>query len=63
MPRCACTYQAYSCQLACVSLCVSLFICTYVCNSDFSKVAKNQALVNAVQAQCDNISKLIVLDF
>ena len=34
----------------------------YVCNLHFSKVAKNQALANAVQAECDNISNLIVLD-
>ena len=40
-------------------LCVYL----YVCNSNFSKVTENQVLVNAVQAQCDNISNLIVLDF
>ena len=42
-----------------VGLCVYL----YVCNSHFSKVAKNQVLVNAVQAQRDNILNLIVLDF
>ena len=29
---------------------------------DFSKVAKNQALVSAVQAQHDDISNLIVVD-
>ena len=31
-------------------MCVSVYL--YVCSSNFSKVAK---LVNAVQAQCDNI--------
>ena len=41
-----------------VYLCVYL----YVCNLDFSKVAKNQVLANAVWAQRDNISNLIVLD-
>ena len=40
---------------------VGLYLCImYVCNSHFSK---NQALANAVQAQRDNISNLIVLDF
>ena len=33
----------------------------YVYNSNFSEVAKNQALANAVQAQRHNISNLIVL--
>ena len=42
---------------------VYLCICVYVRNLDFSEVAKNQALVNAVQAQRDNISNLIVLDY
>ena len=42
---------------------VYLCICVYVRNLDFSEVAKNQALVNAVQAQHDNISNLIVLDY
>ena len=41
----------------------SICVCVYVCNSDFSKVAKNHALANAVQAQRDNISNLIVLDY
>ena len=44
-----------------VGLCVSVYL--YVCNSHFSKVAKNQALANAVQVQRNNISNLIVLDF
>ena len=35
---------------------VGLCVYTHVCNSHFSKVAKNQALENAVQAPCDNIS-------
>ena len=43
-----------------VSLYLCVYLCIYVCNSDFSKVAKNQAVANAVQAQCNNIS---VLDF
>ena len=42
---------------------VGLCICVYVSNSGFSKVAKNQVLVTAVQAQRDNISNLIVLDY
>ena len=45
----------------CVCVCVSVYL--YVCNSHFSKVVKNQALANAVQAQCNNISNLIVLGF
>ena len=49
--------KAYSSRFVCVS------ICMYVCNLHFSKVAENQALVNAVQAQRDNILNLIVLDF
>ena len=57
MPRCAC---AKSIQYSWfVYLCVYL----YVCNSDFSKVTKNQALLNVVQPQHSNISNLIVLDF
>ena len=46
-----------------VGSCVCVSVYLYVCNSHFSKVAKNQALENAVQAQRDNISNLIVLDF
>ena len=38
-------------------------LCVYVCNSDFLKDVKTQALASAVQAQCNNISNLIVLDF
>ena len=43
-----------------VYLCISVFVylCIYVCNSDFSKVAKNQALANAVQTQRDNCLEL-----
>ena len=48
MPRYACT-EAYG-----VYLCVYL----YVCNLNFSKVTKNQALVNAAQVQHNNISDL-----
>ena len=33
----------------------SPFVYLYVANSNFSKIAKDQVLVNAVQAQCDNI--------
>ena len=47
MPQCACVPKAYGI----VSLCI--------CNLDFSKVAKNQALVNTVQAQHDNILNYI----
>ena len=55
-PRCTCD-EAYGSQF--VYLCV--YLCIYVCNLDFSKVTKNQALVNAVQVQC-NILNLAVLD-
>ena len=44
-----------------VSSCICVYLC--VCNFDFSKVTKHQALANAVQAQHDNISNLIVIDF
>ena len=54
MPWCACAIGI---------MVVGLCICVYVCNLDFSKVAKNQALANAVQAQCDSISNLILLDY
>ena len=46
-----------------VGLCICVYPYMYVCNLDFSKVAKNQVLAKAVQAQHDNISNLIVLDF
>ena len=36
----------------------SRFMYLCICNLDFSKVAKNQALANAEQAQRDNISNL-----
>ena len=39
-------------------LCVYLY--TYVCNLDFLKVAKNQVLANAVQAQRNDFSSLII---
>ena len=64
--QCVCVYLRV-CICVCVSVCVHL--CVYVCvylyvhNSDFLKVTKNQALTNAVQAQCDNISNLVVVDF
>ena len=51
--------KAYGSRFVYLSFCVSV----YVCNVDFSKVAKNQLLANAVQAQCDNISNIIVLDY
>ena len=35
----------------CVYLCICVSVYLYVCSSDFSKVAKIQALANAVQAQ------------
>ena len=38
-----------------VGLCICVSVYLYVCNSHFLKVAKNQALANAVQAQRDNI--------
>ena len=59
--------KAYSSQCVCVSVCV--YLCVYVCvylyklYLDFLKVTKNQALTNAVQAQCDDISNLVVVDF
>ena len=37
-----------------VGLCVAVYLCVCLYNSDFSKFAKNQALVNAVQAQRNN---------
>ena len=42
-----------------------MYLYIYVCNLDFLKVAKNQALMDAVQAQNNNILNLhvIVLDF
>ena len=65
MPRCTCFkviwQSVHECVCVCISVCVSVYL--YVCNSHFSKVAKSQTLANAVQAQCDNISNLIVLDF
>ena len=65
------TQITYSCRFLCLGvhvpkhmvLFVYLCVYLYVCNSHFSKVAKNQALVNAVQPQRDNISNVIVLDF
>ena len=42
---------------------VGFCVCLCVCNSDFLKVAKKTALVNAVQAQYENILNVIVLDF
>ena len=44
-------------------MCVYLCVCmSWLCNSDFSKVAKNQALMNAVRAQHGNTSNLIFLN-
>ena len=37
-----------------------VYLYMHVCNLDFSKVAKNQVLENAVQAQRDNFLSLIV---
>ena len=45
-----------------VSLCICFTVYLYVYNLGFLEVAKNQALANAVQAQHDNISNLIVLE-
>ena len=55
MPWCACT-KVITVVGQCVYMCICVPVYLYVCNSHFSKVAKNQALANAVQAQCDNIS-------
>ena len=49
--------KAYSSWL--VYLCVYL----YVCKLDFSKVSKNQALSNAVQAQRDYLELNIFLNY
>ena len=38
---------------------VCLFVCLSVCNSNFLKVAKNEALTSTVQTQCNNISNFI----
>ena len=57
MPQCAC---AEGILLVGSCICHSVYW-LYVCNSDFPKVAKNQMLANAVQAQCNNISDLIAL--
>ena len=54
MPRFTCTKDIQ------LSFCVSVCVCVCVCNSDFSKVAKNQILMNAVLAQHDNFSNLIL---
>ena len=50
--------KAYGSRFMYLCICV-----LYDCSSDSSKVIKNQVLANAVQAQCNNISNLIVLDF
>ena len=75
MPWCACakgirySWSVCMCVRVCVCVCVCVCvyvrvcICVCVCNSDFSKDAKIYVLASAVQAQCDNISKLIVSDF
>ena len=54
MPQCACAKGTWQ------SVCVSVYL--FVCNLDFSKVTKNQAPTNAVQALYNNILNLIVLD-
>ena len=45
-----------------VSLCICVTVYLYVYNLDFSEVAKNQVLANAVQVQHDNISNFKVLE-
>ena len=48
----------------CICMCVYLCVCmSRLCYSDFLKVAKNQALMNAVQAQHGNTSNIIVFNF
>ena len=42
-------------------VCVSVYL--YVCDSDFTNVAKNQALSNAIKAHHVNILNLLVFDF
>ena len=54
--------KTYGIYIVGLCMCVCICVCMYVCNSHFPKVAKNQALPNAIQAQYDNITNLIVLD-
>lgn len=57
---CACSKSICESMTLCLCVCVYL----YICNSDFSNVAeKKQALVNTVQAQCNNVLNLMVLVF
>ena len=51
----------YVCVCVCVCLCV--YVCVCVCISNFTKEAKTKVLVSAVQAEHDNMSNLIILDF
>ena len=48
-----------------VSSCLSVYlsVCVSLCNSDFSKLMTNKALIRAIYAHYDNMSKLIVSDF
>ena len=48
--------KAYGSRFVYLWFCVSVCVYLYVCNSDFSKIAKNQALVNGPQqhSRCAN---------